>query len=253
MRFSPTCRPLQSGSLNIHGLMVIFFLLPTLFAAGSAQALLRLDFEQKYFNHQDRQVWDFSIVRPDSVYHIFYHTIHESTPHASHADTIWHSTSQDLKHWTVQGPILVVGQGPWDSGAIWAPDVFFDEASDFWMIAYTGCDDNMNQRICMAESPDLFNWTKLDANPVLEPDPSQYAWDPDATWSDFRDPFIYREDDQWHILVTAKQLLSGATGVLYHGVSDDLLNWTDVGPFFINDGSATAATVVSLFVLVIVI
>ncbi len=236
MRFSPTYRFLQRKTLNKSLFLSVFLLFCTILGANSALALLRLDFEQKYFVHKDHQVWDFSIVRPDTVYHIFYHTIHESTPSASQGDTIWHSTSQDLKHWNIEGPILTVGQGDWDAGALWAPDVFFDEASGLWKIAFTGCDSRMNQRICMAESPDLYNWSKLGANPVIEPDPEQYTWDPDLYWSDFRDPYIYRENDQWHMLVTAKQWLGHQTGVLYHGVSDDLVNWTDVGIFFENNG-----------------
>jgi len=237
VRNSPMYRSFQSSITNKFVLLAVLILLPTLFAAGSAKALLRLDFEQKYFSHQDRQVWDFSIVRPDSVYHIYYHTIHESTPHATFADTIWHSTSQDLKHWTIEGPIFTSGQGDWDEGAIWAPEVFYDDASDLWKIAYTGCDTNMNQRICMAESPDLYNWTKLETNPTLEPDPEEYIWSPGGGWSNFRDPFIFRENGQWNIFVTALKMYSEATGVLYHATSDDLINWTDVGTFFINDGA----------------
>ncbi len=205
--------------------------------ANSASALVRLDFEQKYYQHKDRQVWDFSIVRPDSVYHIYYHTIHEATPSASQADTIWHATSLDQKHWNLEGPIFTSGPGDEDAGAMWAPDVFFDEESGLWKIAYTGCDARINQRICLAESPDLYNWTKLGANPILEPDQNDYIWDPEQWWSNFRDPFVYRENDQWHMLVTALQWQAkGQTGVLYHGVSDDLLNWTDQGVIFSNDG-----------------
>lgn len=216
-------------------ILAILALVPTLLVAGSAQALLRLDFEQRYFQHEDHQVWDFSMVRPDSVYHIFYHTIHEATPNATYGDTIWHSTSKDLKHWTIEGPILTVGDDYWDEGAMWAPDVFFDEASGLWNIAYTGCDAQMNQRICLAQSPDLYQWTKSGANPIVEADPEFYTWDANQSWSDFRDPYVYRENDQWHMLVTAKQQSNGS-GVLYHGVSDDLINWTDVGVIFTNDG-----------------
>lgn len=236
MHLSPLCRPRWAFSAHHTGSWILLALLLTLGLAGPAQALLNLDFEQRYFTHKDRQVWDFSIVRPDSVYHIYYHTILESTPHASYGDTIWHGTSKDLKHWNVEGPILVVGQGEWDAGAIWAPDVFFDEATDLWKIAYTGCDSHMNQRICLAESPDLYNWTKSDANPIIEPDPDQYTWDPDQYWSNFRDPYVYRDNNQWNILVTALQWQTESTGVLYHGVSDDLVNWTDVGVIFSNDG-----------------
>lgn len=201
-----------------------------------AGALVRFDFEQKYYQHPGRQVWDFSIIRPDSIYHIFYHTIAEATPNAAFADTIWQATSRDLKHWDTPVPILTVGQGPWDEGAIWAPDVFRDEANNRWGLAYTGCDAAMNQSICLAFSPDLVNWTKADANPVVQADSTTYVWDKSSGWADFRDPYIYRQDDQWHILVTAKQDLSGNKGVVYHGTSPDLAVWTDVGPLFVNDG-----------------
>ena len=203
---------------------------------GPAKGLVRLDFEMRYFAHPLQQVWDFSIVRPDSVYHIFYCSIPEANPHAANADTIWHATSPDLKHWDLAGPILAAGPENYDTGAMWAPDIFRDEAQDRWGIAYTGCDEGIVQRVCMAYSPDLFNWTKSPYNPTIEPDTSQYSWDPDIIWSDFRDPFLYRQDNQWHVLVTVKKILDGVTGVLYHGTSSDLKNWLDVGYFFANDG-----------------
>jgi hypothetical protein len=217
--------------------VVILVSLVTLCHPQSAEGLVRLDFEQRYFQHSLRQVWDFSIIRPDSVYHIYYHTILESTPHSSRADTIWHATSPDLKHWNIDGPILTSGQGSWDSGAIWAPDIFRDEANNRWVIAYTGCDDQMNQRICMAYSEDLFTWNKSATNPAVVPDTNLYVWNPNNTWSDFRDPFVYRQNDQWHMLVSAKQWLGVNTGVLYHGTSNDLENWLDVGIFFAHDGT----------------
>jgi predicted GH43/DUF377 family glycosyl hydrolase len=204
--------------------------------APRAEALVRFDFEQKYYRHPGRQVWDFSIIRPDSIYHIYYHTIHEQTPSAARADTIWHATSPDLKHWSAPDPILTVGQGSWDEGAMWAPDVFRDEANNRWGLAYTGCDANLNQTICMAFSDDLMQWAKADSNPAAEADTNLYIWDKQGSWSDFRDPFVYRKDDRWHLLVTAKQDLGGNTGVLYHGTSSNLETWTDVGPLFINDG-----------------
>nr|MEE4268414.1 FlgD immunoglobulin-like domain containing protein [Candidatus Krumholzibacteria bacterium] len=205
--------------------------------AGTAQALVHFDFEQKYFVHPGRQVWDFSIVRPDSVYHIFYHTIHETTPQASYADTIWHASSLDLKNWTIEDPVLTVGQGYWDEGAMWAPDVFFDEAGQRWMMAYTACDSRMNQRIAMATSDDLYTWTKVPHNPVVVPEPGAYVWNPEGWWSDFRDPQVVELDGLYHMLVTAKKNFDGeGTGVLYHGVSLDLENWTDVGTPYINDG-----------------
>ncbi|MBU8871506.1 MAG: hypothetical protein KOO60_11630 [Gemmatimonadales bacterium] len=207
-----------------------------LLAVGDSKAFVKFDFEQKFYVHPQRQVWDFSLIRPDSVYHIFYHSILESTPHAAHADTIWHATSADLRCWSAPLPILFSGSNTWDEAAIWAPDIFRDDAGGRWILAYTGCDAQMNQRTLMAESNDLETWQSFPENPVLEPDPANYVWDPNEWWSDFRDPFVYRQDEQWHILITAKQWLGVNSGILYHGVSDNLLDWTDEGFFFANDG-----------------
>lgn len=223
----------RHSSRIIFILVLAGFLTPVL----QVQGLVKWDFEQKYFSHPQRQVWDFSIIRPDSVYHLYYHTIHESTPHAASADTIWHATSPDLKHWEIEGPVLTSGQGYWDSKAIWAPDVFRDDDQDRWVIAYTGCDNQMNQRICLAFSDDLYTWTKAANNPVVVPDTSVYIWNPDQWWSDFRDAYIYRQDETWHLLVTAKQDLGVPTGVLFHATSTDLESWQDVGYIFDNDGS----------------
>lgn len=224
-------------SRQVTWVLLILVSLATMGLTQRSEALVRLDFEMKYFQHPQRQVWDFSIIRPDSVYHLYYHSIHESTPHATFGDTIWHATSQDLKHWNVEGPILTVGPEAYDSGAMWAPDVFRDEANDRWGIAYTGCDNTFVQRICMAYSADLYSWEKSATNPTVVPDTNHYVWHPDLIWSNFRDPFLYRQDNQWHLLVTAKQNLDGSTGVLYHGTSDDLDNWLDVGILFAHDGA----------------
>ena len=217
--------------------VVLGCLLTAMVAAVPANALLRLDFEQNYFVHPGVQTWDFCLVRDQGIYHIFYTAVFESNAHPSKADSLRHATSPDLKHWTFEEPVLAIGQGPWDSGALWAPDVFRDEANNRWAMAYTGVDNQMNQRICMAFSDDLITWTKSAANPVVVPDTNVYVWNPNSSWSDFRDPFIYRQDNQWHMLVTAKQMLGVNTGVIFHGTSTDLENWQDVGYLFAHDGA----------------
>jgi beta-fructofuranosidase len=213
-------------------------LLLLLVSAAPASALVRFDFEQKYFRHPGRQVWDFSIIRSDAVYHIFYHSIHETTPSATAADTIWHATSADLQRWELRGPVLVTaGAASWEQGALWAPSVVRDDDQDRWVMLYTGSDAAMNQRIGLAVSADLDTWTRVGGGPVISPDTTAYIWSSAASWSDFRDPFLYRQDGKWQVLVTARKLLNGvSTGVLYHGASEDLLDWADLGPIFVNDG-----------------
>ena len=192
-----------------------------------AAALVRFDFEQAYYVHPERQVWDFSIIRADGIYHIFYHSIHEQTPHASAADTLWQATSPDLRHWSAPQAILTSGLGAWDAGAVWAPDVFRDEANKRWMIAYTGADATFNQSIGFATSDDLQGWTPVVDNPRLTPGPFNWV-NQDSTWQDFRDPFVYRQDDRWHLLLTARSSGAGLPGVVHHAVSTDLVRWTDL-------------------------
>jgi predicted GH43/DUF377 family glycosyl hydrolase len=209
---------------------------------GSAAALLSIDFEQKYFVHPKRQTWDFCLIRHESLYNIFYHTIHEDTPHSSRGDTIWRATSPDLRHWTIEGPVLTVGPDWWDSGAMWAPDVVWDQDRLMWAMVYTGVDDDMNQRACLAYSPDLQVWTKFAANPIFEPDPEVYKYDPEGSWSNFRDPFLFREDDVWNMLNTAKIRVTDTVnyGIVHRAKSTDLENWQDAGVFFTNDGDFPA-------------
>jgi hypothetical protein len=201
-----------------------------------APALVRIDFEQAYYVHPGRQVWDFSILREGETFHIFYHTIPETDPGASNADTLWHSSSDDLRHWAAPHPVITSGPASWKAEAVWAPDVVRLPGAGLWMMAYTGCDGGLNQRIGMAYSPDLSNWVESDINPVVQPDSTQYIWSSTGMWSDFRDPFVYQSGNLWHMLVTAKKQLDVPTGVVYHATSADLVNWSDVGPLFTHDG-----------------
>lgn len=205
-------------------------------SAGPARALVKFDFEQKYLVHPEIQTWDFCIVRDQGLYHAYYTAIPDEVAHSSGADSLYHATSPDLKRWTLEGPVLAVGADNYNAGALWAPDVVWDDATQLWHMAYTSADEIHVQRISFATSPDLYNWTEDWENPIVEPEPGMgYVWAPDRSWSDFRDPYIYRENDQWHMLVTAKQTIDRNRGVIWHGVSDDLRDWIDVGPMFVND------------------
>ncbi len=70
-------------------------------------------------------------------------------------------------------------------------------------MGYTGVDSLKIQRPCIAYSTDLFHWSKEPSNPVFEPDTLTYFWHPEVAWSSYRDPFLYFEDGEWHMLSTA--------------------------------------------------
>ena len=115
-------------------------------AAGPASALIHVDFEPAYFVHPGQQVWDFCLIHDDGLYYIFYHAIPEATPHPSNAKHIWRSTSPDLVHWSDPIIVLSVTEDWYESQAVWAPDLVKNPVSGFWFMAYTGVDQQQNQR-----------------------------------------------------------------------------------------------------------
>ena len=219
----------------------VLVLLSLVMSSGVASALIKFDFEQKYYIHPDRQVWDFCMIRSEGTYHIFYHSILESTPTAAFADTIWVAKSEDLKHWNTPSPILVTGPDWWDGEAMWAPDVIWDQRNQRWTMAYTGVDSLMVQRACLAHSTDLVTWNKEPSNPVFQPDSQVYYWNPTQQWSSFRDPFLYNQGGVWNMLSTAAYRMGGypgePLGIIHICRSTDLLTWTDAGIFWANNGN----------------
>ena len=204
-------------------------------SSGPARALVKIDFEQPYYVHPGTQVWDFSVIVADSTYHLFYHGIPESQPQPIHANTIWHAVSDDLIHWELLGPALGVSNDSFEAGAIWAPDVFRNEENGLYWMAYTAVDVRYNQRIAMAWSRDLETWYKTRLNPVIVPDSDLFFWNAASEYGDFRDPFVYFRDGQWHLLSTARAA-ANYHGAIGHATSADQQNWNDQSIFFQNDG-----------------
>ena len=202
-----------------------------------AFALVYLDFEQPYYVHPGQQVWDFCLIENEGLYNIFYHTIPLDNPYPSAAEDIWRATSSDLIHWSAPRVVLSVTNNWYESEAVWAPDVVLDPSTGLWFMAYTGVDQQQNQRICLAWSSDLINWGRVTGNPLIEPDPTLFHYDPDENWAICRDPYIYRADGLWHLLATAQAAgPSPYTGALLHTTSSNLMNWNDGDIFMVNDG-----------------
>lgn len=223
-----------------HPSILVFLL--SLLAALPVRAGETFNFETPFLVHPGNQVWDFCLEMEGDRYHIFYHTIPVEATTPAAADTIWHATSPDLSNWDTPRPVLTSGPAWWDAEAVWAPDVVFDDVTGRWAMLYTGVSEGMVQRACLAWSPDLEAWTKDAENPVFEPDSTTYMWSPSELWSSFRDPFVYHEAGQWHMLNTAGLRLGGYPGykraIVHHAVSPDLVHWSDGGVFFAHDGDS---------------
>ena len=189
----------------------------------------------------DKWVWDFWFARREGEWHIFYLQAPRALGDPAlrhHNASIGHAVSFDCRKWQVVADAVRPGPpGGWDDLATWTGSVL--EHDGRWHMMYTGIssvDNGLIQRIGLATSDDLVHWTKHEANPVLEADPTWYELLDLKRWRDqsWRDPFLFRHpgDDLFHVLITARtpsESTDGA-GVIAHARSHDLINWEVMPP-----------------------
>lgn len=184
---------------------------------------------------------DFALVKKDGVFHLFYIRHDANFSLAFTEKDLGHATSYDLYNWTQQPPVLPARDGEWDNQHVWAPSIVLRDG--LYTLFYCGVSnvpgvyDNY-QRIGIATSTDLFNWTPS-AQPVFSCE--QVPWSfcdplqPDLTG--FRDAFVMPDPSQsggWLMYYTANDLIDSGTMVV--GVarsSGDLSSWSDVRPLWI--------------------
>ena len=135
-----------------------------------------------------------------------------------------HIVSKDLVHWDELPDAILPGRdGSADSDAIWTGSIL--EREGRFHFFYTGYNQHavLQQTICHAVSDDLVNWEKNPDNPVLVADASRY--EP----ADWRDPFVYYDDDngRYTMLIAArlKKGLKDRRGCVAVAYSDDLDSW----------------------------
>ena len=155
---------------------------------------------------------------------------------------VGHAVSGDLQTWEVLPDALAISEPPaFDDWTTWTGSVARDDDGRWWM-AYTGsshADEGLVQRIGFAVSADLLVWDKADPSSVIEADPRWYEKRGDPEWPDeaWRDPFLLRDEDGWHLLVTARANEGPVLGrgVVGHVTSPDLREWTVQPPITLPD------------------
>ena len=94
----------------------------------------------------------------------------------------------------------------------------------------------MPQVVCSAiGSPDLATWTKPAQNPVIDGPP---RWLRAACAGDFRDPFVWRAGDGWHLIIASH--IANVGGCVLHYRSPDLVQWEDLGVLLNGDARVRA-------------
>lgn len=178
----------------------------------------------------DDWVWDSWYAQDGEDLHVFYLKAPKSLGDSDkrhHNAQVGHSVSTDGVNWTELPDALLRREGEYfDSQGIWTGSVL--KHNDVWHMFYTGIDKESKgriQRIGHATSSDLITWERVGDEPILTASGPWYATsetDP-KNEEPFRDPWVFFFQDQWHMLVTARD--TTGDGTMAHAVSDDLYTW----------------------------
>lgn len=127
-----------------------------------------------------------------------------------------HAVSDDLVHWRDLPMALTPTPGGPDAEGCWSGCAV--DHNGVPTLIYTGVSP---QTVCLATSQDeLLTWKKHPASPVISSAPPEIAA---VNGGDFRDPFVWREEGAWWMLMGSRQAGAGGLSLLYR--SHDLLHW----------------------------
>lgn len=174
------------------------------------------DFNRPIFHPIPDYGWaneSYGLVMNDGVYHMFYQ---KNDVFLGIAQQNWgHFTSSDLVHWKEENAVLWPEQG-WDQEGIWSGDAFILQDGTPAAI-YTGV-DGIKAGIGIATSTN--NYQSLDKdqiNPVIPEAPSDVDLD-------FRDPYVWFENGNYHMIIGSG--ISNVGGNVVYYSSTDFKNWT---------------------------
>lgn len=165
-------------------------------------------------------------------YHIFY----QHNPQGPYWHQIhWgHAVSDDLVHWRDLPFALSPEKGEVDPDGCWSGSSAIDDEG-VPVIFYAAGDHSKspNQSVGLARSTfkedgdnDLKHWIKHKEPVVIQEKGI-------GRFGEFRDPFVWKEEDTWYMLVTSGIPGQGGTALLY--TSTDLIHWTYRNPLYVGD------------------
>ncbi|WP_370872456.1 GH32 C-terminal domain-containing protein [Paenibacillus zeirhizosphaerae] len=165
----------------------------------------------------------------DGKYHLFYQ--HNPLGPFFHQIHWGHWVSEDLVHWRDLPVALAPEKDRLAPDGIWSGSATYD-ADGLPVLFFTAGNDSAspNQSVALARStytrdgdPDLVHWVK-------HPEPLIVQKKGMGAFGDFRDPFVWKDDDGWYALVGSG--MEGEGGAALAFASKDMLNWTYKGSLF---------------------
>lgn len=195
-------------------------------------ATLKNDFHRPTYHYLPHANWmndPNGVIQWDGRYHLFYQYNPDG---AYHANMHWgHAVSDDLVHWE-ELPIALhpTPESP-DRGGIFSGCIVNHNQTP--TAFYTGVNEDYQVQVqCIATgSPDLVTWEKYENNPVIGIVPPELG-----QTADFRDPFVWQEDDGWYMVLGSG--IKGAGGVVLLYRSDNLTDWEYLHPLYTNNNRA---------------
>ena len=166
-------------------------------------------------------------------YHIFFqHNKHSN----DQVNICWgHAISEDLIHFTEYDDALTNDQ-PYDKIGCWSGGAAVIDDKLYLLYTSFGYDSegNEQQTISLAYSDDGINFTKYENNPVIRNDNKPEI----ASIVDFRDPYIFRKNNKFYILIGSKKPEKGLAMVLLYE-SVDLINFKFIKTLSLEEGCGT--------------
>jgi beta-fructofuranosidase len=155
-----------------------------------------------------------------------YHMFYQYNPHAAYwGDMHWgHTVSTDLVHWKPL-PLALYPDKPYDKDGVFSGCAVVHDGVP--TLVYTGT--NPETQCVATTSNNLREFHKLDKNPVIS--------EPPAKVTGFRDPWLWKEGDEWLMALGGGFPDVGGAILLYS--SKDLVSWRYLHPLCQGDKSKT--------------
>ncbi|MDP4300202.1 glycoside hydrolase family 32 protein [Leptothrix discophora] len=150
-----------------------------------------------------------------------YHLHFQYNPNGSKwGDIHWgHASSADLVSWRDEPIALAPSPGDDAGGCFSGCHALVDGVHTLYYTGYTA----ERQVQCVATSSDLRHWTKQPQRTLATPPAG-------VEGHDFRDPYVFRHDGRWYMVVGASRDHEQGQALLYR--SDDGITWEDRGALY---------------------
>ncbi|MCX6992447.1 MAG: hypothetical protein NT011_04805 [Kiritimatiellaeota bacterium] len=179
--------------------------------------------------------WDFWFAKQGSTYHAFYLQAPWCLGEPGRMygnEHVGHATSQDLIHWTDQGPALIAFKDTWNDASI-ATGSVVAHGGKWWML-FSGV-GNKVRGVGLAESDDLMRWRKVGDGPVVPfGKPFDGVWEgKPLQWVACADPYVYPDPVAgWFYAIINSQVVGvpiSESGCLTTMRSRDMKTWEPAG------------------------